>query len=203
VECLIVVDVQNDFMPGGALAVPRGDEVLPVINRLAPRFANVVLTQDWHPRGHASFASSHPGRKPFDTVDLPYGRQVLWPEHCVQGTPGAAFHPGLDVTQAQLVIRKGFHPDIDSYSGFVEADRRTSTGLAGYLKERSLKKLYVCGLATDFCVAWTALDARAAGFEVTVVEDACRAIDLEDSLARAWSDMQMAGVVRADSESIR
>jgi nicotinamidase/pyrazinamidase len=199
VECLIVVDVQNDFMPGGALAVPRGDEVLPVINRLAPRFANVVLTQDWHPRGHASFASSHPGRKPFDTVDLPYGRQVLWPEHCVQGTPGAALHAGLDVTKAQLVIRKGFHPDIDSYSGFVEADRRTSTGLAGYLKERSLKELYVCGLATDFCVAWTALDARAAGFEVTVVEDACRAIDLDGSLARAWNDLQAAGVQRRSS----
>ncbi len=198
-ECLIVVDVQNDFMPGGALAVPRGDEVLPVINRLAPRFANVVLTQDWHPRGHASFASSHPGRKPFDTVDLPYGRQVLWPEHCVQGTPGAALHAGLDVTKAQLVIRKGFHPDIDSYSGFVEADRRTSTGLAGYLKERSLKKLYVCGLATDFCVAWTALDGRSAGFEVSVIEDACRAIDLDGSLARAWNDLQAAGVQRRSS----
>ena len=198
-ECLIVVDVQNDFMPGGALAVPRGDEVLPVINRLAPRFANVVMTQDWHPRGHASFASSHPGRKPFETVELPYGKQVLWPEHCVQGTPGAALHAGLDVTKAQLVIRKGFHPDIDSYSGFVEADRRTSTGLAGYLKERNLKELYVCGLATDFCVAWTALDARAAGFTVSVIEDACRAIDLEGSLARAWAELQARGVQRRSS----
>ena len=198
-ECLIVVDVQNDFLPGGALAVPRGDEVLPPINRLMQRFANVVMTQDWHPRGHASFASSHPGRKPFEAVDLPYGRQVLWPDHCVQGTPGAAFHAALDVTQAQLVIRKGFHPGIDSYSGFVEADRTTSTGLAGYLRERKLGELFVCGLATDFCVAWTALDARAAGFEVTVVEDACRAIDLEGSLAKAWRDLAASGVQRRSS----
>lgn len=198
-ECLVIVDVQNDFMPGGALAVPRGDEVLPVINRLAERFDNVVLTQDWHPRGHASFASSHPGRKPFETIDLPYGKQVLWPDHCVQGTPGAALHGSLDLTQAQLVIRKGFHPHIDSYSGFVEADRKTSTGLAGYLKERNLKQLYVCGLATDFCVAWTALDGRSAGFEVSVIEDACRAIDLQGSLARAWADLQAAGVQRRSS----
>ncbi|HEX6319877.1 MAG TPA: bifunctional nicotinamidase/pyrazinamidase [Burkholderiales bacterium] len=186
-------------MPGGALAVPGGDEVLPVINRLAARFENVVLTQDWHPRDHASFASSHPGRKPFETIDLPYGRQVLWPDHCVQGTPGAAFHAALDASRAQLVIRKGFHRDIDSYSGFLEADRSTSTGLAGYLKERGLRELYVCGLATDFCVAWTALDAVSAGFDVTVVEDACRAIDLEGSLQKAWQEMAASGVQRRSS----
>ncbi|OGA73368.1 MAG: nicotinamidase [Betaproteobacteria bacterium RIFCSPLOWO2_12_FULL_65_14] len=201
--CLIIVDVQNDFMPGGALAVPRGDEVVPVINRLAARFDNVVLTQDWHPRGHASFASSHPGKKPFETIELAYGTQVLWPDHCVQGTAGAAFHSDLDVTKAQLVIRKGYHRAIDSYSGFLEADRKTSTGLAGYLRERNLKRLYVCGLATDFCVAWTALDGRKAGFDVTIIEDASREIDLDGSLARAWSDMQAAGVSRTGSESIR
>ena len=195
--CLVVVDVQNDFIPGGALAVPNGDEVVPLINRLATRFENVVLTQDWHPRGHASFASSHAGKKPFETIELAYGTQVLWPDHCVQGTAGAAFHAELDAAKAQLILRKGHHRDIDSYSAFLEADRRTVTGLAGYLGERKLKQLYLCGLATDFCVAWTALDARAAGFGVTVIEDACRAIDLEGSLARAWSDMAAAGVKRS------
>ena len=195
--CLVVVDLQNDFMPGGALAVPRGDEVVPLINRLAARFDNIVLTQDWHPRGHASFASSHPGKKPFETIELSYGSQVLWPDHCVQGTAGAAFHPDLNLTKAQLVIRKGHHRDIDSYSAFLEADRETTTGLAGYLKERGFRKLYVCGLATDFCVAWTALDARAAGFDTTVIEDACRAIDLDGSLARAWTEMAAAGVKRS------
>jgi len=195
--CLIVVDVQNDFMPGGALAVPRGDEVVPVINRLAARFENVVLTQDWHPRGHASFASSHPGRKPFETIELAYGTQVLWPDHCVQGTAGAAFHASLEVSRAQLVIRKGHHRDIDSYSAFLEADRKTATGLKGYLKERKIKQVFLCGLATDFCVAWTALDARAARFEVSVIEDACRAIDLDGSLARAWRDLVTAGVTRS------
>jgi nicotinamidase/pyrazinamidase len=195
--CLVVVDVQNDFIPGGALAVPQGDEVVPEINRLAARFDDVILTQDWHPRGHASFASSHPGKKPFETVELPYGSQVLWPDHCVQGTAGAAFHPDLNLTKAQLVLRKGRHRDIDSYSAFLEADRETTTGLAGYLKERGFRKLYVCGLATDFCVAWTALDARAAGFDTTVIEDACRAIDLDGSLARAWTEMAAAGVKRA------
>jgi nicotinamidase/pyrazinamidase len=194
--CLVVVDVQNDFMPGGALAVPRGDEVVPVINQLAARFDTVVLTQDWHPRRHVSFASSHPGRKPFETIELSYGTQVLWPDHCVQGTSGSAFHCDLNLTKAHLVIRKGHHRDIDSYSAFLEADRRTATGLAGYLKERKLQKLYVCGLATDFCVAWTALDARAAGFDTTVIEDACRAIDLDGSLARAWADMAAADVKR-------
>jgi len=200
--CLIVVDVQNDFCPGGALAVPRGDEVVPVINRLAARFDNVVLTQDWHPRGHASFASSHPGKKPFETLKLAYGKQVLWPDHCVQGTPGAAFHSDLGTERAQLVVRKGIHRDIDSYSGFLEADRETTTGLAGFLKEKGLRQLFVCGLATDFCVAWTALDARATGFEVTVIDDACRAIDLEGSLERAWADMRSAGVKRVRSETL-
>ncbi len=199
--CLIVVDVQNDFCPGGALAVPKGDEVVPLINRLAARLDNVVLTQDWHPRGHASFASSH-GKKPFETIELPYGKQVLWPDHCIQGTPGAAFHQGLEAARAQLVIRKGFHRDIDSYSGFLEADRETTTGLAGYLKERGFRSLFVCGLATDFCVAWTALDARAAGFEVGVIEDACRAIDLEGSLERAWAQMGAAGVLRIKSGTV-
>jgi nicotinamidase/pyrazinamidase len=191
--------VQHDFMPGGALAVPHGDEVVPVVNRLAARFANVVLTQDWHPREHVSFASSHPGRKPFETTRLAYGEQVLWPPHCVQGTRGAELHPELKIPQAQLVIRKGHHREIDSYSAFMEADRKTATGLAGYLRERSLEQLFVCGLATDFCVAWTALDGRAAGFEVSVIEDACRAIDLEGSAARAWSEMQRAGVRRTSS----
>jgi nicotinamidase/pyrazinamidase len=201
-RCLIVVDVQNDFLPGGALAVPKGDEVVPVVNRLVGQFDTVVLTQDWHPRGHASFASSHPGRQPFETIDLPYGRQVLWPDHCVQGTPGAAFHAGLDVVKAQLVVRKGFHRDIDSYSGFLEADRRTATGLAGYLRERYLTELYLCGLATDFCVAWTALDGRSAGFEVSVIEDACRAIDLDGSLAKAWGELQKAGARRIRSKDL-
>ncbi|MGH8629364.1 MAG: bifunctional nicotinamidase/pyrazinamidase [Burkholderiales bacterium] len=201
-QCLILVDVQNDFIPGGALAVPKGDEVVPVINRLAARFDNVVLTQDWHPRGHASFASSHRGRKPFETIDLPYGKQVLWPDHCVQGTAGAAFQSALDAHKAQLVIRKGFHRDIDSYSGFLEADRRTTTGLAGFLKEKGFRKLCLCGLATDFCVAWTALDGRAAGFDVTVIEDACRAIDLEGSLERAWREMAAAGVKRIKAASL-
>ena len=192
--CLVVVDVQNDFMPGGALAVPKGDEVVPVINRLAAGFENVVLTQDWHPRGHASFASSHPGKKPFETIKLAYGSQVLWPDHCVQGTSGAALHEDLSIPHAQLLIRKGYHRDIDSYSAFLEADRKTSTGLTGFLKEKGFQKLFVCGLATDFCVAWTALDARSAGFDTTLIEDASRAIDLDGSLARARADLQAAGV---------
>ena len=200
--CLVVVDVQNDFMPGGALAVPRGDEIVPIANRLAARFENVVLTQDWHPRGQVSFASSHPGKKPFETIQLPYGEQVLWPDHCVQGTSGAAFHEDLAIPHAQLVVRKGYHKDVDSYSAFLEADRKTTTGLAGYLDERGLKNLFFCGLATDFCVAWSALDARAAGFTATVIEDACRAIDLDGSLAKAWSDMAAAGVQRAPLTSL-
>ncbi len=193
-SCLIVIDVQNDFMPGGALAVARGNEVVPLINRMGARFQHVILTQDWHPRGHASFASAHPGTKPFETIVLDYGNQVLWPDHCLQGTPGAALHPDLSIPQTELVIRKGHHRGIDSYSAFVEADRKTGTGLGGYLKERGFRKIYLCGLATDFCVAWTALDARAAGFEVVLIDDACRAIDREGSLAKAMLDMNHAGV---------
>ena len=196
-DVFVVVDLQNCFVPGGSLAVKGGDEIVPLVNRLAKSFRHVVLTQDWHTPDHVSFASQHPGSKPFDTVALPYGSQVLWPDHCVQGTAGAAFHPDLNLTKAQLVIRKGHHRDIDSYSAFLEADRETTTGLAGYLKERGFRKLYVCGLATDFCVAWTALDARAAGFDTTVIEDACRAIDLDGSLARAWTEMAAAGVKRS------
>ena len=199
---LIIVDAQYGFMPGGGLAVADGDAVVPVINRIAPRFANVVLTQDWHPADHISFAANHPGRAPFETITLPYGEQVLWPTHCVQGTRDAALHDDLRVPQAQLIIRKGFHRDVDSYSAFMEADRRTSTGLAAYLKARGISKLYLCGLATDYCVAWSALDARAAGFEATVIEDACRAIDLNGSLARAWADMAAAGVGRVQSADI-
>ena len=199
---LIIIDAQYGFMPGGGLAVADGDAIVPVVNRIAPRFANVVLTQDWHPADHISFAANHPGRAPFETITLPYGEQVLWPTHCVQGTRDAALHDDLRVPQAQLIIRKGFHRDVDSYSAFMEADRRTSTGLAAYLKARGITKLYLCGLATDYCVAWSALDARAAGFEATVIEDACRAIDLNGSLARAWADMAAAGVGRVQSTDI-
>ncbi len=199
---LIVVDAQYGFMPGGGLPVAGGDAIVPVIHRIAPRFANMVLTQDWHPREHVSFAVNHPGRQPFETIRLPYGEQVLWPVHCVQGTHDAALHEGLRVAQAQLIIRKGFRPHIDSYSAFVEADRRTTTGLAAWLHARGIARLWLCGLATDYCVAWSALDARAAGFEVAVIEDACRAIDLNGSLARAWADMAAAGVARVQSQDL-
>jgi nicotinamidase/pyrazinamidase len=192
---LIVVDVQNGFMPGGGLPVPRGDEVVPIINALASQCANVVLTQDWHPKGHASFASSHAGKNPYDLMKMPYGDQVLWPDHCVQGTLDAALHADLHVPHAQLIIRKGFHAGVDSYSAFKEADG-CSTGLAAYLQARGLRDVHVCGLATDFCVAWTALDARSAGMQVTVHEAACRAIDLNGSLAAAWAKMLTAGVRR-------
>lgn len=202
-EVLLVIDVQPDFMPGGALAVAGGDQVVPVINRLAARFERVVATQDWHPADHASFAANHPGRAPFSTIRLPYGEQVLWPTHCVQGSAGAALHGDLDLRRVQLVIRKGYHAAVDSYSAFVEADRTTSTGLAGYLRELGVKRVWCCGLATDYCVAWSALDARAAGFEAAVIEDACRAIDLDGSLARAWRDLQEAGVARVQSADVR
>lgn len=184
-DALLVIDVQNDFCPGGALAVPRGDEVVAVINRLAPRFATVVLTQDWHPPGHSSFASSHPGRRPFDTLATADGPQTLWPDHCVQGTPGAGLHAGLAVTHAAVVVRKGMRPDIDSYSAFRENDRRTPTGLTGYLRERGVTRVFAAGLAFDFCVRWSAEDARAAGFAAVVIEDACRGIDLDGSVAEA------------------
>ncbi|QFU16475.1 bifunctional nicotinamidase/pyrazinamidase [Microvirga thermotolerans] len=201
-DALIVTDVQYDFLPGGALAVPDGDAVIGPINRLARAFRHVLLTQDWHPRGHASFASSHPGHEPFDTVELSYGTQILWPDHCVQGTPGAEISRDLDIPHAQLVIRKGYDPAIDSYSGFIEADRRTRTGLAGYLKERGFERVFCTGLATDFCVAWTALDAKAAGFDTHVILDACRAIDTQGSLARALADLKAAGVHLIDSARI-
>jgi nicotinamidase/pyrazinamidase len=199
-DVLLVVDVQNDFMPGGALPVPRGDEVVPVVNALGARFANVVLTQDWHPPGHVSFAASHAGRRPRERIHLPYGEQVLWPPHCVQGTSGATLHPGLAVPHAQLVLRKGFHAAVDSYSAFREADGRR-TGLGGYLRERGIDRVCVCGLATDFCVAWSAIDARHAGFDVVVFEDACRAIDTDGSLAAAWTAMAAARVVRTQSDA--
>jgi nicotinamidase/pyrazinamidase len=193
-DVLVVVDVQNDFCPGGALAVPGGDEIVPIVNRLAGEFAHVILTQDWHPPGHSSFASAHPGRQPFETIELEYGRQILWPDHCVQGAAGAGFHPGLDIPRAELVLRKGFHPEIDSYSAFRENDRKTPTGLAAYLRERGIARVTVCGLATDFCVLYSALDARAAGFATTVRLDACRALDVDGSLARALDEMRQAGV---------
>jgi nicotinamidase/pyrazinamidase len=201
-SALLVIDVQNCFLPGGSLAVNDGEQVIPVINRIAKGFANVVMTQDWHTPGHISFASVHAGKKPFETVDLAYGKQVLWPDHCVQGTDGAALSKDLSVPQAALVIRKGFHKDVDSYSAFTEADGKTTTGLAAYLKARQIERLFVAGLATDFCVAWTALDARKAGFETYVVEDACRGIDTQGSLAKAWADMDKAGVKRIQSGDI-
>jgi nicotinamidase/pyrazinamidase len=196
---LLVIDVQNCFLPGGSLAVKDGDQVVPVINTIAKSFANVVMTQDWHTAGHVSFASAHSGKKPFETVALPYGTQMLWPDHCVQGTEGAGLSKDLAIPQAELVLRKGFHKDVDSYSAFTEADGKTTTGLAAYLQARGLKRVFVAGLATDFCVAWSALDARKAGFETYVIEDACRGIDAQGSLAKAWDDMAKAGVVRIQS----
>ena len=193
-EVLLIVDVQNDFCPGGALAVPGGDEIVPAVNKLAAGFLHVILTQDWHPAGHTSFASSHPGKKPFDTIEVPYGQQTLWPDHCVQGTQGAAFHPRLDVPHAELVLRKGYRRAIDSYSAFCENDRRTPTGLAGYLRERGFERITVCGLATDFCVFYSAVDGREAGFEVSVVTSACRGIDMDGSIAWAMRLMSEAGV---------
>ena len=195
-RALIVIDVQKDFCAGGALAVPDGDAVVPAINALAARFETVVLTQDWHPPGHASFASRHPGRKPFETMDFPYGPQVLWPDHCVMGSEGAALHPGLSVPHAALILRKGSRPAIDSYSAFLEADQTTRTGLDGYLRSRGIDTLFLCGLATDYCVAWSALDARRFGFAASIIEPASRAIDLAGSLEAAWHDLDAAGVAR-------
>lgn len=194
-EALLIIDVQNDFCPGGALAVPRGEEIVPAVNRLAAEFAHVILTQDWHPRGHASFASSHPGKQSFETIEVAYGQQTLWPDHCVQGTQGAEFHPALKVPHAELMLRKGFRSAIDSYSAFFENDHRTPTGLVGYLRERGLERLTLCGLATDFCVLYSALDGCRAGFEVSVATAACRGIDLGGSLDRALASMREAGVM--------
>ena len=199
---LLVIDVQNCFLPGGSLAVKDGDQVVPIINRIAKSFADVVMTQDWHTEGHVSFASAHPGKKPFEMIDLPYGKQVMWPDHCVQGTDGAGLSKDLAIPQAGLVLRKGFHKDVDSYSAFTEADGKTTTGLASYLNARGLKRIFLVGLATDFCVAWSALDARKAGFEVFVIEDACRGIDTGGSLAKAWDDMAKAGVNRMQSADL-
>ena len=198
-SALIVVDVQNCFVDGGTLPVKGGAEIVPVINNLATAFENVVVTQDWHTPEHTSFASAHSGKKPFDTAQLPYGTQVLWPDHCVQGSDDAALVSGLKLPNAELIIRKGFHKDVDSYSAFEEADRKTSTGLAAYLKARGIDTVFICGLATDFCVAWTAMDARKAGFAAYVVEDAARGIDLNGSLAEAWKQMTAAGVKRIKS----
>ncbi len=201
-SALIVVDVQNCFVDGGTLPVAKGAEVVPVINAMASKFENIVLTQDWHTPAHASFASSHAGKKPFETTQLSYGTQVLWPDHCVQGSEDAALHKDLKLPTAQVIVRKGFHQHVDSYSAFLEADRKTATGLGGYLKQRGVKEVYVCGLATDFCVAWTALDARSAGFATYVIEDACRGIDLNGSVAAAWKNMQAKGVKRIQSADL-
>jgi nicotinamidase/pyrazinamidase len=201
-SALIVVDVQNCFIDGGTLPVKGGAAVVPVINKLAASFQNIVVTQDWHTPGHASFASTHAGKKPFETTSMPYGTQVLWPDHCVQGSDDAALHKDLKLPTAGLIIRKGFRKDVDSYSAFVEADGKTMTGLAGYLKERGVDTVFVTGLATDFCVAWTAMDARKLGFTAYVIEDATRAIDLNGSLAAAWKQMTEAGVKRIQASDI-
>ena len=201
-DVLAVIDVQNCFLPGGTLPVPEGDKIIPIINRLAPAFRHVVITQDWHTPGHISFASSHPGKKPFDTVTLPYGTQVLWPDHCIQGTADAEVNKELKIPHAELIIRKGYRQHVDSYSAFLEADRATKTGLTGYLQERGLKRVFLVGLATDFCVAWSALDARRAGFDALVIEDATRGIDAGGSLGKAWTDMTAAGVRRITSSDI-
>lgn len=201
-DALLIIDVQNDFCPGGALEVPGGDEVVPVINRLSDHFDIVIQTQDWHPRGHSSFASSHEGKAPFDTIEMPYGTQVLWPDHCVQGSKGSAFHPDLNTTNTQLIVRKGFRPAIDSYSAFYENDESTSTGLSGYLRERGIDHLYATGLATDFCVKWSVLDGLQEGFSVSIVEDAVRGIDMDGSVKEAWDEMNIAGALRVHSSHL-
>jgi nicotinamidase/pyrazinamidase len=199
---LLVIDVQNDFCPGGRLAVPHGDAIIPLINRIAQSFETVVVTQDWHPADHISFAASHSGKYPFETISLPYGEQVLWPTHCVMATEGAALHPDLAVAHASLLLRKGAHQNIDSYSAFLEADRTTRTGLDGYFAARGITEIYLCGLALDYCVAWSAQDARHFGFAATIIEDACRAIDLDGSLERAWERLNLAGVTRTSSTAL-
>ncbi|MDR8391846.1 bifunctional nicotinamidase/pyrazinamidase [Aliifodinibius sp. S!AR15-10] len=201
-KALLIVDVQNDFCPGGALEVPNGDEVVPVINHLSQTFETVIQTQDWHPRGHSSFASSHNGKEPFETIEMPYGEQTLWPDHCVQGTKGADFHPDLDTEKTQLIIRKGFRTEIDSYSAFYENDDETTTGLAGYLRERNIDTLYAVGLATDFCVKWSVLDGLKEDFNVFVIEDAIRGIDIEGSVEQAWNEMEEAGAKRITSSEL-
>ena len=202
-DVLLVVDVQNDFIPGGALPVKDGDQIVPLVNRLAAGFEHAILTQDWHTPGHVSFASSHAGKKPFETTTLPYGSQVLWPDHCVQGTPGADFHKDLKVPHAELVIRKGYRKHMDSYSAFFEADGKTTTGLTGYVRDRGFRRVFLVGLATDFCVCWSALDARKVGLAALVIEDACRGIDTQGSLAKAWAQMTKAGVKRIRSGDVQ
>src|SRR5215472_5078697 len=201
-DILLVVDIQNDFCPGGALAVPDGDAVIPVIHRIAPRFGHIILTQDWHPPHHHSFASAYEGRRVYEQVRLSYGEQTLWPDHCVQGTPGAEFHPALHLPQVELILRKGFRPEIDSYSAFFENDRATPTGLNAYLRERGLKCVFLAGLAYDYCVAYSALDARRLGFPVTIIRDACRAIDLNGSVAAIEKEFAAAGVNLIESCAI-
>jgi len=201
-DVLIVIDVQNDFCPGGALAVARGDEVIAPIHRVAPLFQHVVLTQDWHTPNHSSFASSHPGNKPFESIQFSYGAQTLWPDHCVQATPGARFHPELQLTRAELILRKGFRPQIDSYSAFFENDRTTPTGLAGYLDERGLHRVFLAGLAYDFCVGYSALDARRLGLETFVLRDACRAIDWNGSVEAIEAKFALAGVAVIDTAQL-
>ncbi len=201
-DVLLVVDIQNDFCPGGALAVPNGDEVVPLVNRLARAFSHVVLTQDWHPTGHRSFASSHPGAQPYDVIELPYGPQILWPDHCIQGAAGAEFRRDLDIPHAEMIVRKGYRIRIDSYSALFENDHNTPTGLAGYLRERGLKRVFLTGLAYDFCVRYSAEDAFAAGFEVVVVEDACRGIDIDGSVAETRRLLATLGVPSVSVEGI-
>ena len=193
-KALLIIDIQNDFCPGGALAVHEGDTIIPVINKLANRFDHVILTQDWHPAGHSSFASTHEGKNPYDIIPMSYGNQVLWPDHCVQGTNGSAFHLDIFTIKAQLIIRKGFRKEVDSYSAFYENDHTTATGLSGYLKDCGIDTLYLTGLATDFCVKWSAIDAIREGFTVYVIEDAVKGINLNGSVAAAWEEMQNAGV---------
>lgn len=201
-SALIVVDIQNGFTPNGHLAVANSDQIIPLVNQLAKKFQHVVLTQDWHPANHISFAENHAGKQPFDTIQLDYGTQVLWPSHCVQGTQDAELHPNLNIPHAQLIIRKGWHTEIDSYSAFLEADQKTTTGLAGYLRESGIETVYVVGIATDFCVAWTAMDAVKLGFQTYVIEDATAAIDLNGSLQQAWKVIQDLGVYRIQANDI-
>ena len=199
---LLAVDLQNDFCPGGALAVPGGDQVIPVIQRIAPMFQHIILTQDWHLPHHQSFASRHSGKQPYEKVKVSYGSQTLWPDHCIQGSPGAAFHPFVNLPQAELILRKGFRPEVDSYSAFFENDRTTATGLAGYLRERGLTRVFLCGLAYDYCVGYSALDARRLGLEVIVIKDACRAIDLNESVAHIEAAFEFAGVKVTESNAL-
>lgn len=201
-RALLIIDLQNDFCPGGALEVPGGDQIIPVVNRLTEQFDTVIQTQDWHPAGHSSFASSHDGKEPFETTTMPYGEQVLWPDHCVQQSEGSDFHPELVTRHTQLIVRKGFRREIDSYSAFYENDHETATGLAGYLRERNIDTLYAVGLATDFCVKWSVVDGCKEGFDVYVVEDAVKGIDIEGSVDQAWSEMADAGARTLSSESI-